>query len=413
MGASSRPREAARPAAELSLPRLLAAQAHANGSRPFLLTLSGPDAPASVLTFAQAWDQAQRLAGLLRQLRLPPDAPVALVLPNDARACIALTAVMEAGLSALFLPITAPEETMVAALEQASAAALVTVTHCADLAPAERARNLAARLFGLRFVAAFGPDAPDGVIPIDNLAALWASDTQSAPAGGAAMIRTLDAGAGGRGPVRIPGRQAGDLVAAALPVVAATGMQADERILSTMAPDDLAGLAGALVPALMTGMPLVMLPIFDSATMLAEIGRAPGVHLLVPAALEAAVEAAGLFQDGNLASVMVVQRAPWNRARSPLRAAGVPIVDLIALGEDCLCVRERETTARGLPLDAPVVPVRAGLSLLSLAAGPDGTSGRLSVSGRAGTVRDDASGWRALPWRADIADGTITAIHPL
>jgi hypothetical protein len=421
MGASSRLQEIpANAAPELTLPRLLGAQARANGAKPFLMALEGPDAPARSLTFAQVQDQVERLAGLLRQLKLPAEATIALQLPNDERGCIALTAVMDAGLSALVLPLALPEATLVAALEQARATALITLSDWAGMKPAESARAVAARLFGLRFVAAFGANVPDGVIPIDNLAAIWARD---AKAGGDAstIVRTLDRGPRGEGPLRLVSRRTGDLVAAALPVVAATSMQSGERILSTMASDDLAGLAAALVPALMTGMPLVMLPLFDSATLLAEIERAPGVHLLVPAAIEAAVDAAGLFHDGNLCSVMVAHRAPWDRSQSPMRAAGVPIIDLISLGEECLAVREREATTRGLPLDAPVTGLRAGLSLLAFraesAASRSEIPGRLSVMGRASGIRDPGAGgvnqWRPLPWRAECEDGDIVTIRPL
>ena len=422
MGASTRPRDASAPAPELSLPRLLAAQARTNGAKPFLVTLPGPDGRGSELTFSQVQEQVDRLAGLLRQLRLPAAAPVALMLPNDGRAVIALTAVMEAGLSAVLVPMAAPQPMLAQALEQAKAAALITVSRWAGLETAEMARTLAAGLYGLRFVAAFGANAPDGVIPIDNLAATWAQDARlSGTEQASTLVWTVDFGPAGKGPVRVVSRKTNDLVAASLPVVAITGMRAGERILSTMAPDDLAGVVSGLVPSLMTGIPLVMLPLFDSTTLLAEIGRASGVHLVVPAAIEQAIDDAGLLQDGNLASVMLTHRAPWQRRQSPPRAAGVLMVDLIALGEDCLCAREREVTSRGIPLDGAVTPLNGGISLLLLAIGSPGTrgasAGRLSVTGRAGTVRDPgqatAGGWRMLDWTAQCEDGAIVAIRPL
>ncbi len=66
---------------------------------------------------------------------------------------------------------------MVEAAQAVSAKAIVTVNRYVTLRPAETARVAASRYYGVRFVCAFGPGAPEGVVSLDG----W-QDSELAPA---------------------------------------------------------------------------------------------------------------------------------------------------------------------------------------------------------------------------------------
>ena len=113
--------------------------------------------------------------------------------------------------------------------------------------------QVAAELFPIRYVCAFGNDLPDGVVPLDDVFALDQDDLAQPPArpGNAAAhvaAITFDSGADGIVPVA---RNHLELVAGGLAPYLESGAAADASILSAIPPSSFAGMALTLLPWLL------------------------------------------------------------------------------------------------------------------------------------------------------------------
>ena len=124
--------------------------------------------PQIAWTYANTQRITERLATALAGLELAPGAPVGICLPNGSEACVAVLAVERAGYLPCLLPAGWSEDVLAQALEAASIVAIICQTRVAEEQPAEAFCRLAARYFGIRFVCAFGPQVPDGVIDLDR-----------------------------------------------------------------------------------------------------------------------------------------------------------------------------------------------------------------------------------------------------
>ncbi|MEU7137626.1 amino acid adenylation domain-containing protein [Streptomyces sp. NPDC046261] len=106
-----------------------------------------PDAPAlvfedTVLSYAEANEQANRLARLLTGMGIGPERVVALAFPRSEKMVVALLAVLKAG--AAYLPIDPeyPAERVAFMLEDAAPACVLTVRAAAGLLPADGPRQV-------------------------------------------------------------------------------------------------------------------------------------------------------------------------------------------------------------------------------------------------------------------------------
>src|SRR4051794_31370505 len=158
--------------ADMRLSSLLAATADRHPAR--LAFSDQPDReawsgrPRISWTYANTQHIIERLATALATLELPPGTPVGICLPNGSEAAVSILAVERAGYVPCLLPIGWPEELLSRALEAANVAAIICQSRLADERPADLFCRLAARYFGIRFVCAFGPHVPDGVIDLDR-----------------------------------------------------------------------------------------------------------------------------------------------------------------------------------------------------------------------------------------------------
>ncbi|MCF8478072.1 MAG: AMP-binding protein, partial [Pseudolabrys sp.] len=112
------------------------------------------------LTFAQADRAISVLAARLCRLGLQTDTVVAVQLANTVENIVTLLAVLRAGLIAAPLPLLWRRHDMTAALRQIGAKAIVTAARIGALAHAEVAMQVAADLFPIRYICAFGNGAP-------------------------------------------------------------------------------------------------------------------------------------------------------------------------------------------------------------------------------------------------------------
>lgn len=369
--------------------------------------------PAITLTYAAAAEIVTRLAHGLRGWRLPPGSRIGLCLPGNAESALALLAVEASGHVACALPVAWDEDLLAAAVQGAGIAAVITQSRLGSVMLAERFCAVAARNFGLRYLAAFGPDVPDGVINLDPLllagCALPEAQT-AAETGGLVTFAGLDPG-------RPFHRSFDGLIAAAAVHLLAVRAGPDERILSLLGPHDLRGLATGLAAALIAGASLETLPLFDGAGFATALARPVPTHLVAPAFLESNLH--GRAIPASLRSLSVVHRAParlfpkqdWRQGTNE-----VAVVDTLVLDEVALLSGRRghDTDPRHLLAQPDNVAMPGNLLALRREA-----DGRLAVRGKAAAMQPLQRGnsaspspdsWHATPYGAVVSKGIVTAV---
>ena len=375
------------------------------------------DRPAITWTYAAAAEIVERLARGLRSWRLPPGSRIGLCLPGSAESALAILAVEAAGHVACLLPVSWDEERLLAAAQNVALSAVLTQARLGSARPAERLCAVAARYFGLRYLAAFGPDVPDGVINLDRFVLDGPAGEPAGPVPAAAGLVSFVGG----DPERPVYRSGEAVVAAAAAHLVAMRVAPTERILSLIGPHDLRGLATGLAAALVAGATLETMPLFDGAAFAAALRRPGPTHLVAPAFLEKNL--AGRDLPAELRSIALVHRAP---ARFPgrSRAAGGPqglradlVIDTIAFGETALLSGRRGTTSDLSLVLGKLERLTLPAALMSLRRGPDG---RLAFRGQACAVTALQRGnqqavpgtaWQETPYAPVLFAGFATAIE--
>ncbi len=245
------------------------------------------------ISYAEIDRRINLLSGFFCTVGLKPDTVVAVQMPVGAEAVIALLAGLRAGLIVAVVPELWRRSEMAAALPAVAPKALVTATRGGDAGAAERMRDIAADLFSVRFVCAFGDEVPDGVVQLDALD----SDIETADAAaGAAVVRagnsadhvaTLSFAETPDGPA-VLARSHNQWIATGMMHLVEARMDQNTRVLSPYHPLGLIGMSAALVPWLLTGGTLVL----DRFTALDRLVGAAKAHtvgrVLLPAGLAAA-----------------------------------------------------------------------------------------------------------------------------
>jgi len=410
------------PLQRIGLGTLLAATARRHPARIALIDPADKAAwcgrSAITWTYAAAHEIVERLAKGLRGWRLAPGSRIGLCLPGSTECALAFLAIEAAGHVPCWLPVSWDEERLLAAVQGAGLSAVLTLSRLGSAAPAQRLCAVAARYFGLRYLAAFGPDVPDGVINLDRIVVEGRSSAQPpspVPASGFVSFTGGD-------PDRPVFRSGESLLAAAAAHLISARVGPDERILSLLAPHDLRGLVTGLAAALVAGAGLETLPLFDGPGFAAALAVPTPTHLVAPAFLEPNL--AGRDLPKTLRSLCLVHRAPTHlpsRGRDPhdaqaLRAARV--VDTMVFDETALI-----SGLRGSSTDLALTlaePDRIGLPASLFAMRRD-VEGRLRVRGNAcasvtvrrgeiGVVPPDS--WRSTPYAATLRSGLAIAVEP-
>ena len=113
------------------------------------------------LTYAEADRMVSAIAGRLKRLGLPHDSVVGVQLPNTVEHALTLLGVLRAGLIASPLPLLWRRRDMLAALTLVGARALITCARVDATDHCELAMHVAAEVFTIRHVCAFGATVPD------------------------------------------------------------------------------------------------------------------------------------------------------------------------------------------------------------------------------------------------------------
>ncbi|MFO7307988.1 MAG: AMP-binding protein [Pseudomonadota bacterium] len=402
--------------ARLSLTRLLSGSARRSPERLAFASLPSAEPVTTLLgaemSLAAADRMSARLAAVLGNVRLDPKAAVGILMPSGPEACIAILATIRAGFCPTLLPLGWDAPALALACEKAGVQALLTIGRLAGMRPADMARHIAARYFGLRFIAAFGDKVPDGVVALDEVLA-ETPDPMPAPAASSPGVITFS-GSDRATPLL---RSEASLVASALPFVQAAKLGAGQQIISLLAPDDLAGLACGLAAGLISGAPLTMQALFDSRPLADRLIGDPQALLVAPAWLEQPLAASGLLRDRRR-RVVFVHQVPF-RAEAAAQPGEAHVVDVLDIGEFALlCAARGGNGQPALMLGPQPGPVMNGQPLLDTRRG---IGGHLEVRGGAAEIapvgrfeRPDgttlADGWRRLPFLVDSVDARILAI---
>jgi len=321
--------------------------------------------PPRTLSFTQADRAISAFAARLRALGLQADAVVGLQLANTVDSVIALLGVLRAGMIAAPLPLLWRKRDMKDALEHAGASAIVTSGSIGAVSHADIAVAVAAELFPIRFVCAFGAASADGVISLDDVFDDGPSDLSPPPhreqLGAHVAVLTFETRADG---LRIIARSHAQLVASGRRIAAECGLANEGRVLSTIPFTSFAGLSAGLLPWLIGGGTLHLHQGFAAESFGAQCAALDGGVVVVtgPAlpALAASLKSAG--------TVIALWRSPARMANAPAQRNG--IVDVACFGETGLIAtqRDREGAILPLPYAADVHRSKAG-TLAMLASG--------------------------------------------
>jgi hypothetical protein len=402
---------------EMPLCRLLAAEVFHAPGRAVFRDQPGREAwscrPARDWGAAPAHEAVIRLSSYFASLGLPPRALIGICLPGDTEAVLALLAAERSGLTACLLPVGADRGTLAEVIETAGIQAVVTQAMVGEHRPAELLCTIAAGYFRLRFLMAFGPEIPDGVIDLDRVLSehrdrvpMRPDSADVTPAGMVTLSRR-------EGASRLLFRPYASLIAATASILGPAKIRPEHRILSLLAPDDLRGIAVGPVAALLSGALFEQHGIFDGAALLSALDDSRPTHLVAPGWMEPSL--AKIELPSSLASIVLVHDAPVRfRANTELKGR---IIDVLAFDEIALIAAARTPSGLfALSLDAASGD-KAVADLLHIRVESDGTvffSGPAALAGEVerGRLPDpaDAASWRNSGFRADLFAGIIIGV---
>ena len=328
------------------------------------------------LTYAEADRAISMLAAKLRGLGLQTDTVVAMQLANTVDSVIALLGVLRAGMIAAPLPLLWREQEMVAALGRIGAKAILTSSRVGANAQAEIAMRVAAELFPIRYICAFGDDLPDGVMPLDEtFGSLPTESFQPAarlgPAAAHVAAVTFDVTGDGLIPVA---RNHTELIAGGLAAFLEGSLAADSTILSAIPLASFAGIALTIMLWLLAGGTLSLHHGFDPAAFTEQTRAHESSIVVLPAPTLTPLTDAGLL-GGPIKTILALWRAPEQLATAAPWQGDARLVDITSFGEVGLLPARRGSD--GLPLPVPYGAILA----------PRGASGTIAV---AETMRTEA-----------------------
>lgn len=340
---------------------------HALARHPDALALTDPpdreyftDGAPRRLTYAQADRVISAIACALRDFGLAADSIVGMQLPNTVESVLVLLGALRAGMVVAPIPLLWRITEMTATLGRIGARALICCRRVGSLDHCELAMQVAAETFAIRFLASFGDEIPDGVVPLDGVFHDPPGDAPTPQRGGHpadhVAVVTFDVTPGGIVPLA---RNHAQLVAAGTAVVIEAGIAADAVILAAFATSSFAGLAGTVVPWLLTGGTLVLHQPFAPTIFSSQRTGERCDIAVVPGPLVGRMLDAGLLGDRHgLKVVVALWRAPERLSASPpWPGGGTALIDVAVFGEIGLVASGRG--AGGKPAALPLGNIMA------------------------------------------------------
>jgi hypothetical protein len=304
------------------------------------------------LTYAQADRAVTAITGRLRQMALPPDAIIGVQLPNIAENILVLLGILRAGMIAAPLPLLWRRADAVAALARVGAKALITCGHVGAFNQCQSAMTVAADVFSIRYVCAFGKNLPDDVVPLDDLlhtdhSARPPDDARHDATAHVAAV-TFDVTENG---VVAVARNHAELFAGGLAVLLESGLAEGAAILSAIAPASFGGLCQTLLPWLMSGGTLVLHHAFEPGVLARQRRQERCDTLVLPGPVALRLASSAVFALGGPATMIAAWRAPERLADSAAwREPDAPLVDVSIFGEAALVASRRGADGKPAPL---------------------------------------------------------------
>jgi hypothetical protein len=321
------------------------------------------DGAPRALTFAQADRAISALAARLCRLGLRADTVVAIQLPNTVEAVITLLAVLRAGMIAAPLPLLWRRHDMTAALRQIGARAIVTSARIGSVAHTDLAMQVAAELFPIRYVCAFGNDLPDGIVALDDvfaahhMEAVPRSARPGNPADHVALV-TFDVTAGGRIAVA---RSHMELIAGGVTPFLEGGSVENASVLSAIPPASFAGIALTVLPWLIGGGCLHLHHGFEPETFAAQCQTQDcGTVVLPGPALGSLAEVGHL--GANAKNIVALWRSPDRLSAAAAWRGVAGVIDVAIFGETGLLAARRGADGRPAPIQHGTITAPQGAS---------------------------------------------------
>jgi hypothetical protein len=325
------------------------------------------------LTYAEADRMVAAIGGRLRRMGLPADAIVGVQMPNVVENILAMLGVLRAGMIVAPLPLLWRRADAIAGLGRLGAKALITCGRVGAFNQGQFAMRVAAEVFAIRYVCAFGKGLPDGVVPFDDL---FTKDTldpilpldrerQNNAAAHVAAI-TFDVGEGGLVPVA---RNHPELLAGGLAVLLESRLAQNSTLQSTLAPSSFAGISLTLLPWLLTGGTLVLHHPFDADILARQRRDEQSGTLILPGPVADRLAETGAFAGDGPACVIAAWRSPERLAASPAwREPNTALIDVSIFGEAGLVPARRGAGGRPAPIPfGPVVAPRGSTGAIVVA----------------------------------------------
>ncbi len=341
------------------------------------------------ITYAEADRIVDAIARRLRSMALPMDTVVGIQLPSIVENFLVILGIWRAEMIAAPLPLLWRRAEAVEALGRIGAKALFTCGHVGAFDHADFALHLAAEVFSIRYVCAFGSNLPDGVVSFDDLMSADISDSVSpieterkSTASSHLAAVTFDTGEGGIVPVA---RNHAELLAGGLAVTLESHLPRETNILSALPPASFAGISVSLLPWLLNGGTLVLHHPFEPDTFVRQLRDCRCGAVVLPAPVAFRLTETGVFAGQEPVTVIAAWRSPERLASSPTwHGQNGALTDVSIFGETA------------------IVPARRG---------PDGKSSPIAF-GRLTVPRDSADGVTV----ADVArtdTGTVAFRGPM
>jgi len=355
-------RERARPSADsirITIDELLRSAAR---RRPDALALVDPENRESFtdgkprrITYAEADRIVDAIARRLHSMALPTDAIVGIQLPNIVENFLITLGVLRADMIAAPLPFLWRRVEAVEALGRIGAKGFITCGHVGAFNYADFALHLAAEVFSIRYVCAFGSKLPDGVVSFGDLMDAETSDSVSpietertSNASSHLAAVTFDIGEGGIVPVA---RNHAELLAGGLAVLLESDLPQEANILSALPPASFAGISLTFLPWLLSGGTLVLHHPFEPDIFASQRRDYRCGAVILPAPVAFRLTEAGVFAGEEPVMVIAAWRSPEQLASSPTwRHANGALTDVAIFGETAIVPARRSPDGKPRPV---------------------------------------------------------------
>src|SRR5580698_7489301 len=248
------------------------------------------DGPVRSLTWPELDEQVSRLAQVLLDEGITVGDVVGIQLPNTVEIAVAFLAVVRVGAIVVPFPVQYRAYELTGLSNVAGVKAFITAGRIGRRAAAAEMAQLRAQIPSLRTLAVFGPDVPQGAVPLD--ARIAAADDRSALKAHLAATRpdpndcvTICWTSGTESTPKGVQRTHYDWLAMSTATVEGPRLTADDVLLNPFPMVNMAGINGMFLPWLRVGGLLVQHHPFDLATFLAQIERYRATYTCAPPAL--------------------------------------------------------------------------------------------------------------------------------